>query len=285
MDGYDLKPVEAGPEDLKPVIALLRSAFPNAHHFTESVLRWQYVENPAGLVVGANAWHGKALAGHYAALPMWAIVDGKRERGLLSLNTATHVAHQGKGLFTRLALATYERATREGYGFVVGVANAQSTPGFLKRLDFGLVAPLRAMIGVGPLPVRESQVPVQFEQAWEPASIAWRLRHPFFGYSVLPAGNDALILCNRRQFGARYILGIRPGTDIPGECPKERHGAWGKVWLGLDPAMRWSGRAYVNIPVRFRPAPLNFIFKDLSGAGRTLDPAQVRFEAMDFDVL
>jgi hypothetical protein len=49
--------------------------------------------------------------------------------------------------------------------------------------------------------------------------------------------------------------------------------------------MAWRGKPWINIPMRFRPSPLNLIFKDLTGQGRTLDPGTVRFQALDFDVL
>ncbi len=285
MDKYDLQPIELGSAALGPVAALLRTAFPHALHFTEAVLGWQYLENPVGAAVGFNAWYEAALAGHYVALPMVALVNGNRERGLLSLNTATHPAHQGKGLFTQLAKATYEQATRDGYGFVVGVANANSTPGFLGKLGFHLVSPLRAMIGAGSLPVSKASAPALFEPLWDSASLGWRLSHPAHTYTCKRCKSGTMVVSERRQFGARYILGLLDPGTLPESLPVERGSVTGKMWIGLDPGMDWRGRAYVNIPMRFRPSPLNLIFKDLTGAGRFLDPAKVRFEAIDFDIL
>ena len=81
------------------------------------------------------------------------------------------------------------------------------------------------------------------------------------------------------------MLGVRdlplPDTSVP----MEEGTVHRKIWIGLDPAMRWGGAAYLNIPLRFRPSPLNLIFKDLTGQGRVLDPARMRFDAMDFDIL
>ncbi len=284
MQSYEYRPVDPVHE-LPLTESLLRTAFPDAVHFTQEVLRWQYMDNPDGTVVGCNAWLEGTLAAHYVTIPMRANVNGKLEKGLLSLNTATHPAHQGKGLFTKLAQATYERAAREGFGFVVGVANANSTHGFIRKLGFSLVSPLRAMIGFGPLPVRQADADVQFAHAWNPASVAWRLRHPAYRYSAKAEGGRVLVLSGRKQFGARYILGVRDTAELQVELPHEPGSVLRKVWIGLDPAMSWAGKPYVNIPMRFRPAPLNLIFKDLGGTGRVLDPGRVRFEAMDFDIL
>ena len=285
MEGYEIRPVGADKNAIPAITALLQTAFPGALHFTEDVVRWQYIENPEGAAVGFNAWHGDELAGHYVALPMTANMEGAPEKGLLSLNTATHPAHQGKGLFTKLARATYEHAAKAGYGFVVGVANANSTPGFTKKLGFELVSPLRAMIGLGPLPMRRAGAEVQFTHAWTAESLAWRLRHPAYPYRLKQHHGRMLVLSMRKQFGAQYILGIRELPFPVGTLPMESGNVIGKVWIGLDPEMNWRGSAYVNIPMRFRPSPLNLIFKDLTGRSRKLNPHQVRFDAMDFDIL
>lgn len=285
MEGYALEQVDAGEGSIKAITALLQAAFPGAHHFTEAVVRWQYRENPEGAVIGFNAWHGSELAGHYVALPMAATVEGRVEKGLLSLNTATHPAHQGKGLFTKLARATYEHAAQAGYGFVVGVANANSTHGFTKKLGFELVSPLRAMIGIGALPQRRQDAEVQFAHTWNDASMAWRLRHPAYPYSIRQQNGRTLILSGRRQLGARYVLSVRDEPMPANGLAKEASGVLRKVWIGLDPGMNWAGKAFINIPMRFRPSPLNLIFKDLTGKGRTLDAARVRFDTMDFDIL
>jgi len=284
MEAYELRPVTVDEDTLGRMAALLRTAFPGAAHYTEDVLRWQYKENPAGAAVGFNAWLGEELAGHYVALPHKALVNGVSEAGLLSLNTATHPAHQGKGLFTRLAKATYTHAAEAGFGFVVGVANANSTHGFTKKLGFHLVSPLRAMIGVGPLP-RERAADVRFAREWDPATLAWRLRHPAYSYTMKQERGQALVLSRRTQLGARYVLGRRGLAMTEGAVPRERGNVLRKVWIGLDPGMRWAGSAFVNIPMRLRPSPLNLIFKDLTDQGRTLNPAHVRFDTMDFDIL
>jgi hypothetical protein len=40
---------------------------------------------------------------------------------------------------------------------------------------------------------------------------------------------------------------------------------------------------HINIPMRFRPSPLNLIFRDLTDGRRILDAPKVRFRAIDFD--
>lgn len=264
--------------------SLLRLVFPKASHFTEPVVRWQYRENPDGEVVGFNAFMGDELAAHYVAIPLMARVHGKDERGLLSLNTATHLSHQGKGLFTKLANLTYEAAAREGFGFVIGVANANSTHGFTKKLGFQLVSPLRAMVGIGPI-TNKREYQVAYQRIWHSKALDWRLAHPLNKYySTLTTCRD-LILTDRTQSGARLFLAALDGGTLTSELPEATGANPLRVWIGLDSRTNWFLRPYFNIPMRFRPAPLNLIFKDLTGQGRTLPAEQVRFQAIDFDTL
>jgi hypothetical protein len=218
-------------------------------------------------------------------IPLRARVNEREEKGLLSLNTATHPSHQGRGLFTRLANATYEEASRHGLGFVIGVANANSTHGFTKKLGFQLVSPLKAMIGLGPMALCE-ETDAQYEHLWYEAALRWRLSHPLNRYRVKRSGPLDLVLTDRVQLGARHVLAALPSGAVPeGSIAAFSGLAPFKLWIGLDAGMRWNGRPYIDIPMRFRPSPLNLIFKDLTGQGRTLDPRSVRFQAIDFDVL
>ncbi len=285
MSAYDLRLLDLSPAGIASITALLRQVFPDARHFTEAVVRWEYVDNPDGAAVGFNAWMGEELAAHYVAIPLLARVSGREEKGLLSLNTATAPAHQGKGLFTKLADSTYSYASKHGFSFVIGVANANSTHGFVKKLGFQLVSPLRAMVGVGSLPASRS-ASLQYERLWHTEALRWRLAHPLYRYTVKREGARRLLLSERSQFGARLLLGALDHAALTGiDLPAHQGPLPFRIWVGLDPGMRWSLRPFVNIPVGLRPSPLNLIFKDLTGQGRTLDPRQVRFQALDFDTL
>lgn len=285
MSAYDLRPLDLSPSGITAITALLQRVFPDARHFTEDVVRWEYVLNPDGPAVGFNAWMGDELAAHYVTIPLVARVNGTEEKGLLSLNTATAPAHQGKGLFTKLADSTYSYAAKNGHGFVVGVANANSTHGFVKKLGFQLVSPLHAMVGLGTLKARRPER-VQYERVWHREALEWRLAHPLYRYTVKHEGELDLLLSERTQLGGRLLLGAVPSAAMAGIHLDPHHGALGlRIWVGLDCGLDWRMRPYLNIPMKLRPSPLNLIFKDLTGQQRSLDPAQVRFQALDFDTL
>jgi GNAT superfamily N-acetyltransferase len=281
---YDLRPIDLDDAGIRQVTALLARVFPDAEHFTEAVVRWQYVDNPDGNAVGFNAWAGNELSAHYVTIPLRAVVFGHEEKGLLSLNTATAPEHQGRGLFTKLARATYDRAAEQGYTFVVGVANANSTHGFTKKLGFQLVSPLRAMVGVGRVPLHSRVTRADFAPVLDASRLAWRTAHPAYRYTLARDGHCTYVLSERTMKGFHFLLyATLDKLELPalpmGEVP------WRKAYIGLGPEIDWSFAPYLNVPMRVRPSPLNLIFKDLTGKGRTLDATRVRFQAVDFDTL
>ena len=56
-----------------------------------------------------------------------------------------------------------------------------------------------------------------------------------------------------------------------------------RLWVGLDARAQWWRSAYVDLPMKLRPSPLYLIFLDLTDQGRTIEPARVRWRALDFD--
>ncbi|HYH15818.1 MAG TPA: GNAT family N-acetyltransferase, partial [Flavisolibacter sp.] len=58
--------------------------------------------------------------------------QGKRYKAIRAVDTATHPAHQGKGIFKKLTLQQAEACKQCGVQFVFNTPNTQSKPGYLK---------------------------------------------------------------------------------------------------------------------------------------------------------
>jgi len=280
IDGLEIKPSGTGPEQLAAYSQLLGRVFGPLPKFTVSALEWLYRDNPEGPVVGADAWSGDTLAAHYVTIPMRALVQGRSVRGLLSLNTATAPEFQGKGLFTTLADATYAAARQQGFLCVFGFANANSTPGFLRKLAFQKVRSLEAGLLLLP-PRRLTDAPTGFQVDWSPASLAWRLANPAARYRVARQGD---------------LLGVWANTGVPGlRCAAfitghpEVAATGGRPWIpplfiGLEPRLSLPAHGFAPIPARLRPSPLNMIWRRLDPAlPETLDPATAAVSFLDFD--
>lgn len=278
----ELSPVGLDDAHLRQYAGLFSACFPDANHLDEPYLRWLYRENPAGTVVGFDAWEDGRLAAHYACVPASVRVAGAPRRALLSLNTATHPDFQGRGLFTRLAEQTYARGEALGHHLVYGVANANSTPGFLRKLGFSLVTPLDAWIGLGRLRGFDwDQVAAaDFARTWPGEELAWRLRNP-----ARPVRSVAVADGSTGFLAASGKPGIAAWAQLPGDLATSARGRGGfgaRVFLGKLPGRKTPAGAYASIPHFLRPSPLNLIVRGL-GAPVALDAGRLSFSFLDFD--
>ena len=260
---------------------LLANVFEKPALFTPAFIKWQYADNPAGPIVGYNAMAGDVIAAHYVTQPFYAVLEGKKSKGLLSLNTATHTDHRGKGLFTQLADKTYEAAAADGYEFVIGVANQNSVHGFTKKLGFQLAGQLHARVGFGHPPAINSNVNVQYERIWDAQMLNWRLANPSNNY--LSAGGKMVSFYSKTHipFIKSHLISIDKSIVNKGFGGTVFNPL--TLYIGIDAGIKFTGSTLFNIPLRFRPAPLYLIFKDLTGKSQVLDFENIRFRLIDFD--
>lgn len=277
------QPVSTLPEMLVRYESLFETCFSKHPKFGIDTLRWLYVGNPEGPAVGFDAWDGDVLAAHYVCIPTRVRIQGEVVRSLLSLNTATHPAYQGQGLFPKLAGLTFEAATVAGFHSAYGVANANSSPAAVKKLGYRLVGPLRAMVGVGSLgfDLREVSRKAGFERVWTPQALQWRCTNPV---------NPVKLSCERdRLIFHTKALGmlVSAVAELPSDGGLEL--SRGRVWspvrlhLGLLPDGSGGLDRYVDIPRRLRPSPLNLMYRPLSATGSNIEAGRVHFNFLDFD--
>lgn len=266
---YSIKAIDTSKQTLEKVAALLKECFPKEPKFTYDFLHWQYVLNPVGKVHGFNAFWGDELAAHYATIPVEYTINGQLRKGLLSLNTATGLNHRGKKLFKSLAEKTYETALEHGYDFVIGVANANSTHGFVNKMDFQLVAPLDVKVGIGFMSGQKNQAKVSayHSEQW----YTWRSSNPSHTYSKTKTGT--------------YSKSIMPGLRalLTQDFTNKKALYFGAtLWIGLMPEQKAKG-LMLSFPDKLKPSPLNLIFRDLKGDIGHIAKEKVHFELFDFD--
>lgn len=281
----DIRPSGATPELLRHYQSIFAKCFPQATHLDARYLDWLYAKNPAGPVIGLDAWDGDRLAAHYACIPAKAIVSGTACRVMLSLNTATDPDYQGRGLFTKLAEGTYAAGAAQGMAGIYGVANANSTPGFLRKLGFTLICPLDAKIGMGSmLPEASSDAlgDLQFRRDWDARSLRWRCDNPHRAYRLAHSSTGGII--------ARAPTG-KPLLSAFAELPGAVEGLSGhsagigmRLHLGLVPrSMGVLKGAWIELPAKLRSSPLNLIYRALDERVKTPSADAVLFNVLDFD--
>lgn len=278
-DSLSIRPAGVEPRQLSAYATLLSDVFGAESKFTPDAIAWRYRDNPAGQVVGADAWDGDRLAAHYVACPTVALIDGQPVKGLLSLNTATHPDYQGRGLFTKLANAAYEQGAGGGYKFVIGVANANSTPGFLKKLAFQDVGRLHAGV-LTRAPNRFAPRPLQYQGAWSGELLRWRLANPAAAYKVGRIGDVIGV------WAKTHMPFIQCAAFLPSEADPQLKGRAPmafSLYLGLDPRWPLGAQGFVPVPEKLRPSPLNLIWRPLGGGPAQLRADATAFSFLDFD--
>ncbi len=271
-EAYRFSRVQTTDASIREYSELLSLVFPQTAKFTESFLRWQYQENPDGEAVGFDAYFQEQLAGHYVTIPVKYQIGAQLYKGLLSLNTATHPEHRGKGLFTKLANMTYELAKEERYDFVIGVANQNSTHGFLKKLGFQLVAPLEVKIGLGSYSYDRDDYKMRSVRDEE--ALRWRLKNPESEYYY--HGDQVRSKTHKSFLDAIMHISDEDLGDL------EPRRSFLTMWIGLA-KHRKRGSLLFTLPKKLRPAPLNLILKDLAGNMPQIDKEDILFELIDFD--
>lgn len=132
---YTLSRMTGSPAEMAELHRLLLTTFgrgPSPGRFTQV-----FETAPFGAVnMGFIARAGAETAAFYGVLPVRMSLHGKQVTVAQSANTMTHPAHQGKGLFTRLARSTYDTAAQEGIPLVFGFPNKNSYPGFKQKLNW-----------------------------------------------------------------------------------------------------------------------------------------------------
>jgi hypothetical protein len=272
MKMYTIKPAleRASIEDY---VGLFRSSFADSK-FSADYLRWQYLENPHGRVIGMDAFNGDELVAHYAIIPRRYALASKTFRAALSVNTATHPDHQGpQGLFFRLAKATYKSAEESGVQFIVGAANAKSFRGFTRILNFRSLGHIRLYASLGAVPPKTDALDVSMDADWA----SWRFRNPARNYSV--AGRSCVQLSTVVK-GVPFHLANVPHEAV-GCLPDLRKGL--RFMPGLTPYFGPEAPSFGQLPLRFQPSPWHVIWKALdSGLAPDL-PAKLRLDGLGMD--
>jgi GNAT superfamily N-acetyltransferase len=272
-------------QSLEACACLLQSAFPRAPHLNAEYLRWLYLDNPAGTVIGYNAWEDNKIIGHYATIPVEIWLDGEACMGLLALNTAMHPDYRSAGVIYSLANRTCKLAERQGYACIYAVANAASTPILVKTLKFQFVSQL--MAAIGPTRLRpewhKAMAGNRFRRRWTNVTARWRAANPSNPSRLLANDAGTVVFRAKTRLPRVFAHGIMPVEPPLPDCPG-RPGLGLNLFLGLLPESSCHYPGYLQIPKKLKPSPLNFIFRPLGGiAPRELARNEVILGLHDFD--
>lgn len=119
--------------DLEPVLELLSISLGwELSDRTRAFFTWKHLENAFGPSAMWVAEHDGDVVGFRSFMRWRMTVDGTPVDTVRAVDTATHPAWRGRGLFSTLTQHGLEALERSGVAFVFNTPNGQSRPGYLK---------------------------------------------------------------------------------------------------------------------------------------------------------
>lgn len=243
------------------------------HSFCREGFKHWYLENPFGKAVSFNAFCGDKMVAHYVCIPKKLLIEGRIVDGLLSMATVTHPDYRGRGLFKTLANKTYDYACDHGYEFVIGVANANSFPGFMKYFPFQFVSQLDFKVGYGRRVIVDGNK--TYSGYWDNKALLWRCRNNYSHF-----GNT--IIGNYGKY-ARTLMGCFD-KNVLSSSSISTAGRSIKPMLYIGLGGKPKG-IFINLPKFIKRSPFNLIFLDLTnGKLPPITKDNIFFQLFDFDV-
>lgn len=120
-------------EDIPSIVALLKlslgdSLIPKS----EAYWRWKHVDNPFGPSPVVVSEHNNEIVGVRAFMRWQWQRAGHTINAVRAVDTATHPAYQGQGIFRNLTLHLLKECKQEGVEIVFNTPNSKSLSGYLK---------------------------------------------------------------------------------------------------------------------------------------------------------
>lgn len=300
-----------GMDPLGLTAAFLCGVFPDHPKYRNpDFLDWEYRGSPSGQAIEANAEDEHGRTGHYAVVPQRWMVDGRVNRYALSLDSSVAERSRGMGLFSTLGNQVADQARSRGYAALIGLANAQATPGQVRNIGFELIRSLPVVIHL-PAAVRgvrsfdvisPEALPGWLDgsggavtpgsgawRIWDAAEVRWRLSDPVHDYEIMVDDDLAAVVHITRFRGLPVVVILKTFVRAAARemslsrlatAACVRHRSPFAIYAGYNPRLRRSG---IPVPMRLRPSPLNLIVKPLAADVPTSSLVPSCLEFWDFD--
>ena len=270
-------------KEFKDLSSLFKKVFKKK--FSPEFLNWYYFLNPCGTAITYNAYYQSNIIGHYALIPIKIKIFEKEFDAALSVFTAIDENFRGLYLFNELANKSFDLAKKKGIKFIIGVSNQISTKLFVRYFKFKLISQLDVKFGFGK--INKFNNDCNFKVLWNDKSLSWRLKNPRFNYQ-LKSNKDEFLIYNNFYKIFKIQMGRFSKDHFLStfENFKNRTNfSLLNLWIGLG-NYNWSNTMYFDFPEKLKPAPLNFIIKDMSDNNRdiSLQKNSIDFQLIDFDI-
>ena len=126
-----------------------------------------------------------------------------------------------------------------------------------------------------------------FKVIWNDKSLSWRLKNPRFDYQSNLQNKEFFVYNNFYKFFKIEIgrFSQNQFSSTFKNFRKKYNFRFFNLWIGLG-NYRWKNSLYFNFPEKLKPAPLNFIIKDISNKNHNIaiTKESIDFQLIDFDI-
>lgn len=129
--------------------ALFATSFSDEYNIcSPSFLQWQCFDNPNGdaFIISARDKVTNELVGVRTVLPVLLTIESRHVKAALAVNTFAREDFRGMGVFTNTVRRCHEYAPREGIEIIFSFPNANSFPGYTKKLSYQCLGHLNYLV-------------------------------------------------------------------------------------------------------------------------------------------
>ncbi len=242
-------------QDHEGIIDLLRDSLGESTIPKSAALwQWKHQNSPFGPSYVLVAEEEGKLIGLRAFMRWQWHRDGKIYSTIRAVDTATHPAHQGKGIFKKLTLQQAQLCKSDGVQFIFNTPNDQSRPGYLKMgwvaqgkmpLKIKAIQPIQTIVGkLQKIDKYSDETNPVWNQKWtfslfdlvnqykpdtnrlttvlSPDYISWRYaNNPLFKYQFFTDYKNYIIITRIKNYGFARELRIADFILINPSAKKE----------------------------------------------------------------
>jgi hypothetical protein len=274
--------INSSVEKIDEYIELYNKAF-NKFDKNRKYFDWLYKKNPSGQFVGIDCYFNNIIIGQVGGIPLEFYYLGRKLRFLISINVCVDPAHQGKKLFSKMAIKFEKLAEKLNFDGIIAIANKAATPAWQKSINLNLLKQLDVLIGFNRFKDENfNKDDYNFYSSWNNEKLKWRIENTH---------NKTFLRTENQRVNSVYSV-----TDYPflqayapliftdkliNTNTNNKFLLKPIIFIGLTKKI--TKNLFIKLPEVLKPSPLNFLYKFIKSNNK-LDSKKVFFTFLDFDV-
>ena len=243
---------------------------------------WLYRKNPMGDFIGIDCYLDDAIIGQVGGIPLEFNYLERKVKFIVSINVCVDPEHQGKKLFSKMAIKFEELAKKLDFDGIIAIANKVVTPAWQKSINLNFLKQLDVLLGLHKFKDEEfDKNDYNFYLSWNNEKLKWRLKNPH-KKTFLSASNQKITSIysdTDYSFLEAYAPLVFTDNDMEIESVQKSI-IKPVIFVGLTKKMKKN--LFIKLPEILKPSPLNFLYKFIKSNNK-LNSEKVFFTFLDFD--